>query len=402
MNYPVNVLHIIANLASGGVQHLLTKSLASFDRTRFNHMVCCISAGGIYEVELRKLNIPYWIMKRRCRFDPSVIWQMVQLMRRRKIQVVHTMNFTANLWGRIAAIIAGIPRIIAHERGTGWTENNIMRLVDRLLYPFTDVLLANSEASKIILCKLIGLSEERIKIVYNGLPDVICDNQHCLSLRSMLGVPSNAFLVGAIGRLDTPKGLKFLLDAIPYVWQEFPETHFVIIGDGPLGPYFQEYAHNRGLLSENRLHFTGFLPQASQLMKEMDVIVHPSIHESLGNTLIEAGFARKPVVGCYVDGCGEVIANYKTGILIEGTEPVTFYPAIGVSPLPKLVVDGLTRCLRPPLGPAPDALANALIDLLLNPKMRVTMGNASRERVLQMFSIERYVQEIESVYREDE
>jgi glycosyltransferase involved in cell wall biosynthesis len=133
-------------------------------------------------------------------------------------------------------------------------------------------------------------------------------------------------------------------------------------------------------------------------MPEMDIIVSSSIHESLGNTLIEAGYAQKPVVGSNVDGCGEVVINGETGILLKCTEPVHFYPAPGVSPMPKYVVDGGTRQLREPLGPSPKALADAIIYLLQNPEKRFRMGSAARERIKTMFSIERYVNELESIY----
>jgi glycosyltransferase involved in cell wall biosynthesis len=380
------------------VERLLAKSLGLFDRDRFTHRVCCVSTGGFYEEELRSLGIPYYILKRRFRLDPSVIYQMAKLMRSEHIDLVHTLAFTANTWGRVAAKLARVPYIIAHERGTAWTENAIMRCVDRVLYRFTDLILTNSEAAKIVLTEHVGLQSERIRTVYNGLPQPEVTGRD-LTLRLSLGIGPQEPVVMNVGRLDTPKGHIHLLDAIPFVWQSVPETHFVLIGDGPLRGYLKNELYRRDLEKSGRVHMLGFLPEAPELMQEADVLVHPAIREPFGNVLVEAGMASLPVVASSVDGCSEVIVDGRTGVLINCTVPVKFVPAPGASPVPKVVVDGVTRNLRPPLGPSPEAIAEAVVTLLRNSRLRLEMGRKAHERVTRLFSLSRYVRDLESAYR---
>lgn len=396
---PLNVLHVTSNLAGGGVQRLLVKSLAVMDRTRFVHRVCCVSAGGVYEDELRSLGIPCWIMRRRARFDPTVIFQMARLMRRKNIDIVHTLNFTANAWGRIAARLAGVSRVIAHERGTAWTEGPVMRRVDRLLYPWTDVLLVNSEAAKIVLTQCVKLPADRIRIVYNGVPRPERTLGSVSKLRDRLGIGTDVPLVVAVSRMDTPKGHIFLLRAIPYVWQSVPEAHFALIGDGPLRGYLEVEAQRLGLLSTGSVHFTGFLLNAPDLIQEADLLVHPAVREPLGNVLIEAGLARLPVVASNVDGCPEVVVDGRTGVLVDCTQSVQYVAAPGASSLPAVVVDGRTRTLRPPLGPSPEDLAAAMVSLLRNPRLRRQMGERAQERAERLFGLDRYVRDLQSVYR---
>ena len=401
MTSPLRVLHVVADLSAGGVERLLVKSLEVLDQTNFIHQVCCISGGGVYEGELQSLGVPYWILKRRFRFDPTVISQMAHLMRHQNINVVHTLNFTANAWGRVAAKLAGVPRVIAHERGTAWSENSLMRWVDRSLYPSTHLWLANSEASVIMLTQRIGIPADRIRVVYNGVPAPAVRNDNRPSLREQLGIGPDVPLVGSVGRLDTPKGHLYLLQAIPIVWQSVPDTQFVLIGDGPLRGYLETEAHRRGLMQEGRVHFLGFLPDAVNLMPEMDVLVHTAIRESLGNVFIEAGLARLPVVASNVDGCPEVIVDGETGILVDCSAPVKYVNAPGVAPLPSAVVDGRTRALRPPLGPSPESVADATVRLLNNPQLRKEMGQRARERVQKLFSIDRYARCLERAYSGD-
>ena len=400
MTTPQHVMHIISELGPGGVERQLVKALAAFDKDKFTQQVCCITRGGIYEEELKRNHIPYTIILRRGRYDFTIIRQMSSLLRREKIDIVHSYNFTANAWGRLAARLTGVRRIIAHERGTAWTENRIMRQVDRLLYPVTQVLLANSEASRIMLTQKIRLPADRIRVVHNGIPLPATRTASQASLRSLAGIGPDVPLAGTVGRLDTPKGHLFLLKAIPLVWQQVPEAHFVLIGSGPLLSYLETEARRLDLFARGCFKMLGFLPDPSDRFPELDLLVHPSIRESLGNVLIEASLAGLPVVASSVDGIPEVIVHEKTGLLVEGSQPVTYVPTPGASPLPEVVVDGITRRLRPPLGPDPADLSRAIVQLLRDPARRAEMGSQGRSRAAQQFSLEQYIRSVEAIYLE--
>ena len=89
----------------------------------------------------------------------------------------------------------------------------------------------------------------------------------------------------------------------------------------------------------------------------------------------------------------------ETGLLVECTAAVGEVAARGASPLPKVVVDGRTRELRPPLGPSPRKLAEALLKLLTDPGLRRTMGASARRRAVECFSLDRHVEQLEAAYR---
>jgi glycosyltransferase involved in cell wall biosynthesis len=393
----LNVMHVTASLGGGGVERLLAQSLATIDRTRFTHCVCCVSGGGVYESELQRLDVPYWVMKRRTRFDLTVLVQMAGLMRREQVDIVHTQGFTANAWGRVAARLAGVPRIIAHEHGTVWTETAAMRLVDRLLYRISDLLLANSEAARTVLTQHVQVPGDRIRVVHNGIPEPPVE-AYGSPLREMLGLGPEVPVVGTVGRLDTPKGHAFLLRAIPYVWRKAPEVRFVLVGDGPLRSHLEQEAHRLGIWPDTRVCFMGFRLDAPALMREMNLMAHPAIREPLGNVLIEAGLASLPVVATRVDGVPEVVVDGETGLLVDCTVPAEHVPAPGAAPLPSLVVDGHTGKLRPPLGPDPRRFAAAIVALLNDRPRCATLGENAYQRARRFFNLERYVRELERAY----
>jgi glycosyltransferase involved in cell wall biosynthesis len=153
-----------------------------------------------------------------------------------------------------------------------------------------------------------------------------------------------------------------------------------------------------GLLDNGQCHFPGFLKDAPNQMGALDLLVHPSIRESFGNVLIEAGLAGLAVVASNVDGCAEVVVDGETGILVECNKPVRYVKALGASPLPSLVVDGSSRFLRSPLGPDPNELAKNLIYLIENSDVRKQMGRNAAERMRKLFNLDRYVKNLERAY----
>ena len=391
----MNILHVIANLEPGGVQSLLARTLAAIDRTALNHHVCCVTAGGVYAGQIEALGIPVTVMRRRARLDPTVLTQMAALMRRRQIDVVHTLNFTANCWGRIAARMAGVERVIAHERGTAWTSSAAMRFVDRRLYRWTDLWLANSEASRTILTQHVGLPAAKIRMLYNGVPEPQI-GADAFDLRAAL--QADGALIGMIGRLDTPKGHASLLSALPALWAHAPQTHAVIIGSGPLEAVLRRQAQALGIGDDPRCRFMGFRRDAVDLMAQLDLVVHPALRESFGNVLVEAAFLQRPVIAANVDGCAEVVEDGVSGLLLDGTLAPQGYRVAGASPLPALVVDGRTRALRPPRAVDPEALASAIVELLADPERRARMGAAAAERARRLFGFDRFVEALEDLY----
>jgi glycosyltransferase involved in cell wall biosynthesis len=395
---PIRVMHIISSLRGGGAERQLAKSLEFFYRSNILHQVCCIRDGGIYEAPIRRLGIPVTILPNQLRLDPRIIIRLIRLLRQEKIDVVHTYNFTANSWGRLAAWIARVPLILASEHGTAWTENRIMRLASKWLYPISSLVIAISNAGKIILTHKICLPEQKIRVIPLGItpPNSQVGN---MSLRHYLRVDPDSLIIGAIGRLNTAKGHHIFLNAIPRVLQEIPNVHFVIIGEGPLHSWLENLSHELGFGSSGHFHMPGFLPDASMFIGEFDILVHPSIRDALPTTLIEAAWMGVPTVTSNVDGCPEIVVNGESGILIDCTQPLSDIPNRDADPLPELVVDGKTHSLRPPAEIDPQVLASSIVNLLKNPTLMKVMGNNARIIAEERFTMDRYVKDWEALYR---
>jgi glycosyltransferase involved in cell wall biosynthesis len=166
-------------------------------------------------------------------------------------------------------------------------------------------------------------------------------------LRGELGVPPEAGLVLAVGRLNAEKGQSLLLQAAPAVLSRCPGTVFALAGDGPLRGALEQQAAQLGIAGQVR--FLGVRQDVPALLAAADLFVLPSRSEGMPNALLEAMAAGLPVVSFEVGGVGEVLVHGVTGLLVPPEDA--------------------------------DGLARAMLALLENEQERRRLGAAARERI---------------------
>jgi len=186
-------------------------------------------------------------------------------------------------------------------------------------------------------------------------------------LRNSLGI-KDQLIIGIVGRLTRQKGQTILLDALTEVVNKFQAMMLFIVGDGPDKAELQEKANRLRL--DKYIRWFGAFPQEEvfRLYAAMDVLVMPSLYEGFGLTAGEAMAAGLPVVGTRVDGLSEIIEDRVTGYLL-------------------------------PVGDSHE-LAKALIQILSNPEKRKTMGQKGKDRVQEVFSLQRFNSSMIAAYDE--
>jgi glycosyltransferase involved in cell wall biosynthesis len=128
--------------------------------------------------------------------------------------------------------------------------------------------------------------------------------------RASLDTPADAPLAIALGRLHPNKGFDVLLAAAAKV----PGLYLWLAGEGALRAALRRQAASLGI--ENRVRFLGWRQDVGALLAAADMLVCSSRREPLGNTIIEAWAARKPVVACAASGPAELIEHGETGLLV--------------------------------------------------------------------------------------
>jgi glycosyltransferase involved in cell wall biosynthesis len=169
-----------------------------------------------------------------------------------------------------------------------------------------------------------------------------------------------------VARLDPIKGHRFFIEAAANVLRRNPDTHFLLIGDGPLRSEITERLEIARLT--DRVHMLGDRSDVAQLISSLDLLVLSSLHEGLPNAVMEAMAASVPVVATAVGGTRE------------------------------LITDGETGFLAPPADS--EALAKQINFALLNRDARTRITAAARKRIEAEYGMDRMVDSVERLYDE--
>jgi glycosyltransferase involved in cell wall biosynthesis len=140
--------------------------------------------------------------------------------------------------------------------------------------------------------------------------------------RATLGVPDGVPVLVALGRLHPNKAFDVLVRTLPHL----PRVHAVIAGEGPERASLEALARSEGVA--DRLHLPGWRTDTAGLLAAADVLVCPSRQEPLGNVVLEAWSAHRPVVAAAAAGPSELITQDRDGLLVPVEDPPALADAI--------------------------------------------------------------------------
>ena len=339
----------------GGAEQSLLDILRVLDRTRFRPLLLLTGPGPLAE-RARELGVPVFMVgipggilrRKRYHLRPfslrtlwdgvrllSVIWQVARLIRRERIDVVHTNTLKAHLIGGLAARLVG-RRVVWHFRDI--LVDPVLRWwLVRLSRLLCDRVLAISGAVKDQFGA--GYPASRIEVIYNAVDG---DEVRRLAtpgdrraIRRELGVPADARLVGMVGQIARWKGQEHFIRAAALLAPRFPDVRFVLVGD-VLFDGEQEYRKRLPSLAgelglERRVVFAGQRENVYPMMRELAVMAHCSIEpEPFGRVVIEAMALGVPVVAATGGAMPEIIEHGADGLLVRPDDPAAIAAAVSL------------------------------------------------------------------------
>jgi glycosyltransferase involved in cell wall biosynthesis len=291
----VKVLHVITGLAAGGAETQLRLLLR---QTRHQADVVALYNVGSVGEHLRADGVTVTDLGMTSNRQIGAVLRLTRLIRRGGYDVVHTHLFRACLYGRIAARLAGVPVIVATEHSLldDQLEGRPATRGVRLLYRFGERLgsttIAVSDAVRANLLRW-GLAPDRVVTVPNGLDlDALAFHpEQRVAVRQAIGIPADAVVVGAVGRLHRGKRFDVLVRELAPVLGD--RRRLLIIGEGPERASLTRLADELGVAPW--VHLPGEQPAAPALAA-MDVLVSPSRQETFGLAVLEGLAAGLPVL----------------------------------------------------------------------------------------------------------
>lgn len=365
MKPPMNVLYVIWSLETGGAEQVVAALATGLDRKRFRPMVCCLNWEGELAPSVKNEEIPVFSLNKARGFDPAIILKLARLLRREKIDVVHTHLWTSNFWGRIAASLARTPIVVTTEHNIDVWKSRHHFLADRLLGKVTSKVVYVSDSVMSFYVDKTGIGPPRGQRIYNGIDTGRFRGSFDTSrLRRELGIDQQAMVISTIGRLVPQKGHRLFIDVMKQVRNSCPSAVGLIVGEGECEDELKQY--NQEQKTSGFVHLTGLRRDIAEILHLSDVFVLSSYREGFPITILEAMAVGRPCVVTDVGGNSEAVDSGATGFVT-------------------------------PPGDA-DSLAKPIIQLLQDDDLRASMGRHARRRIDDLFSIRAMVAQTEDLY----
>ncbi len=325
------ILLVITKANWGGAQKYVFEVATKLPKDSFEVKVIC-GQGEILNKKLENQHIPVIQIPQLGRdvnmgADNSTFLKLFSIFWKEKPDVVHLNSSKIGGLGALAARLARVKKIVFTVHGFAFNEDRsfIQKLIIKIiswltLILATDVIcISKREYTQASSWPFVS---KKLHLIYNGI-SIPAYKEKAVAveiLANTLSKPTDFFsskkIVGTIAELTKNKGLEYAIQAFKDI-----DALYIIIGGGEQKEYLTEVIKKNGL--EQKVFLAGFIQDASTLLKVFDVFLLPSLKEGVPYVLLEAGYAKVPIISTNVGGVSEIIDD-TTGTLIpsKSTEAI--------------------------------------------------------------------------------
>ena len=364
----MKTLQLISSAGHYGAENMLLNLAKSLER------LGCTCVLGVFEnlhrpnteiaEHAQQLGLQTVAIRCQGRADREAVRAIRSHIETQGIDLVHTHGYKADIYGYAAARTLPTPLIATCHN---WTSSSVsLRLyamLDRWALRRFHRAVAVSEGVAVAL-RRGGVAPEKITTISNGV-DVAVFSAGRPTLAAEIG-KGNRLVVGMVSRLVRGKGADYFLRAASDVLSCFPETLFVLVGEGSARKELERLAGELGI--ENKVIFTGQRADMPGVYASLDVFVLPSLNEGMPLTVLEAQAANRAVIGSRVGAVPQLIQHRETGLLIEPGDVAS--------------------------------LRNAMLELLADASLRAGLAARGQARVREHYSAESMARRYLSLYED--
>jgi len=247
------------------------------------------------------------------RLDRACVRAIRSFVTAQGIELVHSHGYKSDFYAYLAAKGTGAAFVATCHLWTRSTRSvRFYEFIDSLVLRRARRVIGVSDAITAALHES-GISKSRLRTINNGT-DLIRFQCAPSTLREELRI-GNRLMIGTVARLERQKGIEYLVRAAQGVISKFPDSLFVVVGEGSLRSELGELIRELGLDSHVRL--LGERNDMPGVYSSLDLFVLPSVDEGMPMTILEALAASRPVVATRVGAVEKLIVDGETGLLVD-------------------------------------------------------------------------------------
>jgi len=321
----VHILYVITKLELGGAQKQLLYLISNLDQKRFRVFLLTAQEGLLLEnlssIEAITLRRSVYLERAINPIkDLLALIEIYRYIKKNTISIVHTHSSKAGILGRLAAKLANVKLIIHTIHG--WSFNDFQPALcrdffiwlERFTASFTNRLIAGSNYDMQKGIRLRIGQAHKYKLIRYGI-DYAEFSKRDETIKTELGFNNADLVVGLISCLKPQKCPQDYIKLAHLIHQELPDVKFILVGDGVLRSQVQELIDSLHLRESVML--MGWRRDIRRILSGLDVFVLTSLWEGLPIAVLEAMAASLPIVATDTGGIAEVVADGKTGLLVN-------------------------------------------------------------------------------------
>ncbi len=356
-----NVLYILPYVSIGGTEKHVLDLITGFSE---EYKLFLLAPPGEIIERFKNKNIVYYDFPQLDKkfFSGLRIFykRLKEIQEKHNIDLIH-IHGAAELIFLLKRSIKDIPVLFTvhgfHGNLKAWDYWLCARICNH--YANMVITVAGSE-TQLLLHKKIN--PDLINTIYNGVPDP--SGMTFEEPEKLKKISKDNVIIGSIARLETTKGINYLIDSFALALQEKDDIHLVIVGTGSKESELKTQVNK--LCLNHKISFTGYRSDIHNFLNKFDIMVIPSLHEAHPLVLMEAMGHAKPIIATAVGGIPEVINDNQNGLLI------------------------------PPANS--DKLKSALCYMLENKEIQDKLGKNARKSYEEKFTVEKMLKNTRKVY----
>jgi glycosyltransferase involved in cell wall biosynthesis len=361
----MRILQLIGAFDASGAETVVLNLSNQLRQRGYDVTVCSRLMGPLVPL-LR--DVEHVLIPKRHVVDWQYVKQLVALVRRLDVDVIHTHLFGNDIYGFLVAQLTG-RAYVCTLHGADSLQSRKRIAAYRMMVPFTGHVVAVSEMLHDRFVKECWANPRMVSVVRNGI-DVTPRTVDAAAKRRSLGLSERGPVIGAVGNVKRVKGYEVLLDAFARVRREHPDAQLIIAGATEEDPAYTEeiLAQRKALGLDGAVDLLGSRPDVRELLPLLSAYVVSSHSEGTSLALLEAMASRRAIVATDVGGNPLVVTHEQSGLLV------------------------------PPARP--DALAESISSVLSDPDLASRLGNNARAAVDAKYGLDQMVDGYAAVYEQ--